>query len=73
MLTKINEKKCDLSEQKELLDVLVRTLEIERQLMDPLVQEKCSNLLLDILNDVRETKCEKIDENCRLGLGEYAY
>lgn len=70
MISKINEKRNDLNEQRQLLEVLVRTLENERQQMDPLVQEMASNLLQDTLGETKEVRCNEIDENCRLGLGK---
>jgi hypothetical protein len=57
--------------QREILGVLVRTIEEEHELMDDIVKEDATKLLVDIQKKIQEPKCNETEENCRLGLGEY--
>jgi hypothetical protein len=50
--------------------VLNRTIESDRQFMDVPSQELATNLLVDMLAEVRDEKLKEISEQCRLGLGE---
>jgi hypothetical protein len=70
-MTKINEKKSDISERKGLLDAFVRKIENDREAMDPASQEVATGFLIDIQNEVKELGChQEIEEACRLGLGQ---
>jgi hypothetical protein len=69
-MNSINQNKSNPSEQIELLQVLNRTIESDRQFMDVPSQESATNLLVDMLAEVRDEKLKEISEQCRLGLGE---
>lgn len=62
----------DPSAQREILGVLVRTIENEHHLMDTLVKDDATKAILDIQSELKEPPCKETYENCRLGLGELA-
>jgi hypothetical protein len=68
-LNRIQDKKDDVNVQREILGVLVRTLEEDHHLIDDLIKEDATKLIVDLQKSF-EGKCSEIEETCRLGLGK---
>lgn len=58
--------------QREILGVLVRTLEEDHTFIDDLVKEEALKSILEVQKNY-EFKCNEIAENCRLGLAILGY
>lgn len=57
--------------QREVLGVLVSTIEEDHHLMDEIVKEDAIKLLVELQNSIPEQTCEKIESDCRLGLCDF--
>ncbi|CAG9811660.1 unnamed protein product [Chironomus riparius] len=73
LITSVGQNKANTTEQLQFLEVLVRTIETERQMMYPQTQQLATNLLVELQNETREVPCEVLQENCRLGLALLGY
>lgn len=71
LLNCLRDKKHDTFTQREILGVLVRTIEHDYHWMDNFVKTEATELILDLQSSLKEHKCQEIEENCRMGLGEF--
>lgn len=53
--------------------MLVRTLEQEHHLMETLVKDEATRAILELQREMLEPKSIEMEEDCRLGLGEFNY
>lgn len=70
LLNRLRDKRKDINAQREILSVLVRTIENEHQTMETLVKDEAVIAILEVQQDTREQHCPIIEDDCRLGLGE---
>lgn len=67
MLNRLQDKKDDIDVQREILGVLVRTLEEDHHIIEDDIKEDATKLIVEIQKNY-ETKCNEIEETCRVGL-----
>lgn len=72
MLNRLRDQRQDLLVQKEILDVLVKTIENERHLMETIVKDECRDVIIEVQRAVKEFEGNypEIEAECRFGLGE---
>lgn len=74
-MNRLRDKKDDINVQREVLGVLVRTLESEHHLMEQATKDDATQVLVELQTLFLEPKNEiedirvLIEEDCRLGLG----
>lgn len=56
--------------QREILGVLVRTIENEHELMETVIKDEATKAILEIQREMQEPKCKEMEDDCLLGLGE---
>lgn len=51
------------------MGVVVRTIEDEHALMDPVVKDEATKLILELQRELKQP-CDELEENYRLALGK---
>lgn len=73
LLNRLRDQKKDIHATREILDVLVKTIENEYQVMENLIKDDAISLLVELKQDLHDHQCPKIEGNCRMGLGNYRF
>lgn len=73
LLNRLRDQKHDALATREVLGVLVRTIENEYQVMENLIKDDAISLLVELQQDLHDHQCPDIEGNCRMGLGEFLF
>jgi hypothetical protein len=68
-LNRLRDKKDDIVSQREILGVVVRTIEDDHHLMEPAIKEEAIKLILELQRELKQP-CSELEDNYRLALGK---
>ena len=75
LLNRLRDQKPDIAAQREILGVLVRTIEDEGHLMEAFIKDEAVNVILELQQALKdfEGTCPELQADCRMGLALLGY